>query len=82
MSRKTTGKRDDAMNVAIRKLPTGLTIDGDPRGRALALWPRLDRRSLTRTHGDPRRIARLVERRTALPRESILYLLGVRQVEE
>jgi hypothetical protein len=43
--------------------------------RALALWPGLDRRALLRTHGDPRRIARLVTRRTALPEESIVAML-------
>lgn len=43
--------------------------------RALALWPGLDRRALSRTHGDPVRIARLVTRRTALPEESIVAML-------
>lgn len=43
--------------------------------RALALWPRLDRRVLRRCDGDPRRIAAYVERRTSLTREAILTLL-------
>lgn len=47
----------------------------DVRSRALAMWPGLDRKKLTRTCGDPRRVASLVERRTALPRESILRIL-------
>ncbi|MDA8238033.1 MAG: hypothetical protein M0T75_09165 [Chloroflexi bacterium] len=43
--------------------------------RALALWPRLDPEKLRRTRGDPRRIARLVARRTALSVETILLIL-------
>jgi hypothetical protein len=43
--------------------------------RALAIWPRLDRRALRRCRHDPRRIAALVSRRTSLPLESIVYLL-------
>lgn len=62
--------------------PSDPGVGTDPRSRALAIWPGLDRRKLTRTCGDPYRIACLVARRTALPIESILRLLGVRQVEE
>lgn len=47
----------------------------DVRTRALAMWPGLDRRKLARTCGDPARVARLIERRTALPRESIIRIL-------
>jgi hypothetical protein len=43
--------------------------------RALALWPRLDRRSLRRCGCDPERMAELISRRTSLPREAILALL-------
>jgi hypothetical protein len=43
--------------------------------RALALWPRLDREKLRRTRGDPRRIARLVSRRTTLSMETIVLIL-------
>lgn len=43
--------------------------------RALALWPRLDRRALGRCGHDPRRIAALVSRRTKLPMEAIVGLL-------
>jgi hypothetical protein len=43
--------------------------------RANDLWPRLDRSRLVRTHGDPRKIARLIARRTALTEEAILLLL-------
>jgi hypothetical protein len=46
--------------------------------RALLLWPGLDRGRLASTHGDPVRITRLVARRTALPPETILRMLGVR----
>lgn len=70
------------MNVADRTQSTRLIADVDPRSRALAIWPGLDRRKLNRTRGDPHRIARLVEKRTALRRESILHLLGVRPVEK
>ena len=50
----------------------------DVRSRALAIWPGLDRRKLTRTCGDAHRVARLVERRTAHSHEAILAMLGVR----
>ena len=59
--------------------PTVQTVD--VRSRALAMWPGLDRRKLTRTCGDPRRVARLVERRTALSRESIIRILEGRSAE-
>ncbi len=49
----------------------------DVRARALLLWPGLDRKKLTRTCGDPHRVARLIERRSALPREEILGMLSV-----
>lgn len=58
-----------------RRPPAAGTSACDVRGRALAMWPGLDRRKLTRTRGDLQRVARLVERRTALPRESILRIL-------
>ena len=45
------------------------------RLRALRIWPGLDRERLRRTHGDPWRIARLVETRTSLTMEAILVLL-------
>ena len=47
----------------------------DPCARALALWPRLDRVRLTRTKGDPVRIARLVTHRTSLTFDCILAIL-------
>jgi hypothetical protein len=47
----------------------------DFRARALAIWPGLDREKLRRTHGDPVRIARLVEHRTRLSLEAIVSLL-------
>jgi hypothetical protein len=43
--------------------------------RALLLWPGLDRSRLTRTHGDPCKVARLVAQRTIHSEESILRLL-------
>ena len=44
--------------------------------RALALWPRLERNRLARVRHDPRRVAGLVSRRTALSLATILELLG------
>lgn len=43
--------------------------------RARLLWPGLDARALSRCGGDPRRVARLVARRTVLTEESIVELL-------
>jgi hypothetical protein len=43
--------------------------------RALCIWPRLDRTQLTRTRGDPRKVARLIARRTIHSEEAILSLL-------
>lgn len=43
--------------------------------RALLIWPRLDLRSLSRCGCDPRRIARLVARRTNLSVEVITAIL-------
>ena len=46
-------------------------------GPGLLLWPGIDRMRLTRTCGDPYRVARLIERRTVLSLEEILAMLGV-----
>ena len=43
--------------------------------RVLSIWPRLDRRALSRCGCDPERIARLVARRTSLPIEAVLALI-------
>jgi len=43
--------------------------------RALLIWPGLDRTQLTRTQGDPQKVARLVARRTIHSEEAILSLL-------
>jgi hypothetical protein len=43
--------------------------------RALSIWPRLDRRALSRCACDPERIAGVVARRTSLPIEAILALI-------
>jgi hypothetical protein len=53
----------------------------DFKARALAIWPGLDRQKLWRTHGDPVRIARLVEHRTRLPIEAIVSLLTGQPVD-
>jgi hypothetical protein len=44
--------------------------------RALALWPRLDRRALARCGCDPARIANYVSRRTRMPTAAIRTLLS------
>jgi hypothetical protein len=43
--------------------------------RAIALWPRLDRRKVRRCGGDALCIVRVVSRRTALPADAIWRLL-------
>lgn len=43
--------------------------------RALTIWPRLDRRALSRCACDPERIAGIVARRTSMPFEAILALI-------
>lgn len=43
--------------------------------RALGLWPRLDKSALRRCHGDVKKIAHLVSRRTTLPPEAIVKVL-------
>lgn len=49
--------------------------DAAVKRRALSLWPGLDRRKLGRTHGDPKRIARLVAPRSGLLPDEIVELL-------
>jgi hypothetical protein len=50
----------------------------DYYARALALWPRLESPRRGRARRDPRRVARLISRRTNLSYKAILQLLGVR----
>lgn len=51
--------------------------------RALTVWPRLDRRALSRCNGDVACITRLVSKRTALPPQSIrAILLGHQDTDE
>jgi hypothetical protein len=47
---------------------------------ALALWPRLGRRAISRCGHDPRCIASVVSRRTSLPRELIERILSTPSV--
>jgi hypothetical protein len=54
----------------------------DPARRALAMWPRLDRRALRRCASDPACIATHVARRTNLPPEIIRAILGPGLTEE
>lgn len=46
------------------------------QARAMDLWPRLDRRALTRCGCDPARIANYVSRRTRMPKKAIEMLLS------
>ncbi len=43
--------------------------------RALALWPRLDRRKVRRCGGDVACLARVISHRTTLPAESVRRIL-------
>jgi len=43
--------------------------------RAMAIWPRLDRRALARSGCDKARLARYISRRTRMPLHSIETLL-------
>jgi hypothetical protein len=61
---------------------TGATVPGALDRRALALWPRLDAAALRRCQHDPRRIAILVSRRTAMPLEAIYQVLTMPAVED
>lgn len=54
---------------APRRIPSAL------HQRALALWPRLDQRVLSRCGSDVRRIARYISRRTNLSVEAIQAIL-------
>lgn len=69
------------MDGISRKPRDEFAVTCDVRSRALAIWPGLDRKKLTRTYGDPGRVASLVQRRTALPREAILGILEGRSSE-
>ena len=50
--------------------------------RALALWPRLDQRALSRCRHDPACVVTLVERRTSLPPSAIWGLLVSRPASD
>lgn len=60
-------------SVAKRDRPPGQL--GAHAARAVAYWPRLDPHALRRTGDDPRKIARLVARRTAMSVDEILAVL-------
>ena len=47
-----------------------------PASRAMALWPRLDRRALGRCGCDSARIARFISRRTRMSDKAIELLLN------
>jgi hypothetical protein len=61
---------------------TGVKASGALDRRAMALWPRLDPAALRRCRHDPRRIAVLVSRRTAMPLEAIYQVLTMPAVED
>jgi hypothetical protein len=50
--------------------------------RAMALWPRLDRRKVRRCAGDARCIVRVVSRRTTLPADAIWRILLLPSISE
>ena len=50
--------------------------------RAIALWPRLDRRAIARCGDDARCIVRVISRRTALPPYAIYPILFLPTVSE
>lgn len=53
------------------------SLDSCPaQTRAMALWPRLNRRALTRCGCDPACIANHVSRRTRMPKQAIETLLS------
>jgi hypothetical protein len=68
-------RRRGALEVTAGPTGPSCDVNGRVRRRALLLWPRLDRAGLARTAGDPRRVARLVARRSALPPEMIVAML-------
>jgi hypothetical protein len=51
------------------------TKDSPVVTKAMAAWPRLDRRALRRCGDDPKRIATIVTHRTSLPRSVVLQIL-------
>lgn len=57
---------------------SGTVVAGEAttlESRAMAVWPRLNRAALRRCGNDPRRMADLISRRTALPPEAIKEIL-------
>ena len=58
-----------------RRLPL-FESEPDYYRRALSLWPRLSQPRLSSTRRNPRQVAALVSRRTNMPIETILALLG------
>jgi hypothetical protein len=67
----------------IDRTPSSMLDGAAMKRRALTMWPGLDRGRLASTHGDPKRIARLVESRSGLLFDEILGLLiGDSQVSD
>jgi len=66
-----------SVEIAPQALPQSRAVSGPypAQVRAMALWPRLDRRALARCGGNPARIANYVSRRTRLPAKAIETLL-------
>ena len=67
-----------SLETAPQAAPHGTTASAlyPAQVRAMALWPRLDRRALARCGGNPARIANYVSRRTRLPAKAIETLLS------
>jgi hypothetical protein len=65
-----------ATGAGVKRVGWGPAIDR----HALAIWPRLGRRALSRCGHDPRCIASVVARRTSLPADVIVRILTMPSV--
>jgi len=71
------------MRSPVSEPPTqtnALDVDSPLVRRALATWPRLDRRALRRCGDDPQRIATVVSHRTRLPRRFVVRILEAPEI--
>ena len=76
MSRPVRSSSPSEMFAPSRPTP------GVVRRRALAIWPRLDAAALRRAGEDVDRVASIIERRSSLPRESIIGILRMPEVTD
>jgi hypothetical protein len=77
MSRESAGTMAVAVSLDLRKPPAVRQAQDlyPVQMRAMALWPRLNRRALRRCGNDPARIAAYVSHRTRMPVREIEALL-------